>query len=258
MNIFEAIILGLVEGLTEFLPISSTAHLILFSKILNLEENDFLKTFIIFIQSGAILGVLFLYWRNLIFKKQILTRVIFAFVPTALVGFLFYKVVKNIIFSEIEIILVALFIGGVLMLVFENYYQKRNDKIRKEEIGLKESFIIGLAQSLAVIPGVSRSGATILSGLAMNLDRKIIVEFSFLLAIPTIIAATVYDIYVSWENLTFNNFYLLMIGFLFSFISAIISVSFFLNYISQKSFVFFGVYRIVLTIVLGIYFLIYI
>ncbi len=254
MNFFQAIILGLIEGFTEFLPISSTAHLILFSRIFNLEQSEFLKTFIISIQSGAILGLLLLYWKKIVFDLKILKKVIIAFLPTAIIGFLLYKVIKFVFFNSIILILISLFIGGALMIIFEVYYQKNNlNKQKKEEISYKEAFLIGLAQSLAVIPGVSRSGATILTGLLMNLERKTIVEFSFLLSIPTIITATFYDIYKNFGEISFANFHLLMIGLLLSLLSAILSAKFFLNYISKHSFIIFGIYRIFFALFLSFY-----
>lgn len=256
MSFFEAISLGLIEGFTEFLPVSSTAHLILFSKIFNLEQSEFLKTFIIFIQSGAVLGLLFLYWRSLVFDLKTLKKVIIAFLPTAIIGFLLYKIIKSVFFDSLLLILTALFVGGVLMIIFEIYYQKyKFNQQKKEKIFYKEAFLIGLGQSLAVIPGVSRSGTTILTGLLMNLERRSIVEFSFLLSIPTIIMATFYDLYKNFGEIDFTNFYLLIIGFFVSLLSAILSAKFFLNYISKHSFTIFGIYRILLAIVLAFYFL---
>src|SRR3989339_823008 len=164
MNFLSAIILGIVEGITEFLPISSTGHLILVSKLLSLPDTEFLKTFEISIQLGAILAVVVLYWRKLLVNKEIFKRVVVAFLPTAVIGLIFYKLIKTYLISNGLVVVYSLFIGGVILIIFEWWYGK---KIKKkpaidemENITYKQSFLIGIFQSLAMIPGVSRSGAT--------------------------------------------------------------------------------------------------
>lgn len=255
MNFLYSIILGAIEGFTEFLPISSTAHLLLFSKIFNLSHLYFLKTFVIFIQSGSILGLLFIYWRKFFSDLEKLKKVIFSFIPTSIIGFLFYKLIKNVFFNEILIVLAALFIGGVLIIIFEFYYQKKMiSKNVSDKISYKQAFLIGLGQSLALIPGVSRSAATILTGLFLGIDRRTIVDFSFLLSVPVIITASLYDLYVNFNSFTLKEFDFLIAGFLASFVFSIFAVKFLINFIKNHSFVLFGVYRIIFAIILGIYF----
>jgi undecaprenyl-diphosphatase len=253
MNILHSVILGVVEGITEFLPISSTGHIILVTKILQIQIGDFEKSFNIAIQLGAILAVIVLYWREF-FKKTIIIRLIVAFLPTALVGFILYKFVKGFLLGNSEVVLFSLFIGGLFIVGFE-YFHGRLKKVELKEndsgienISLKQSFIIGFCQSIAIIPGVSRSLATIFGGLALGLQRKTIVEFSFLLAVPTIAGATTLDLFKSVSSFSFQNFEILIYGFITAFITAIFSIKFLLSMISKYSFTPFGIYRILLAV----------
>jgi undecaprenyl-diphosphatase len=256
MNFFYSIILGGIEGFTEFLPISSTAHLILFSRIFQLKQSDFLKTFIIFIQFGAILGLFSIYWRKFLTDIETLKRIFFAFVPTAIIGLLLYRIIKNFFFEDIHLILASLFMGGILLIIFEIYYQKKMLlKKASNDISYQNALLIGLGQALAVIPGVSRSAATILTGLLLGIERKTIVEFSFLLSIPTITTAALYDFYKNFHSFTLEEFDLLIVGFLSSFVFAILAAKFLLAYIKTHSFILFGIYRIILSLLLAFYFL---
>lgn len=238
----------MVEGLTEFLPISSTAHLILTSKIIGLAQSDFVKTFEIAIQLGAILSVVYFYWKDLISKKSLYPRVIIAFLPTAIIGLVFYKIIKNIFFESNFLIISSLIIGGIALILFEKYHKenKEDDKLAGiEALSYKNCFMIGICQSVAIVPGVSRSAATIVGGLAMGIKRKTIVEFSFLLAVPTMLAATILDVAKTSFSFTTSEIISLAIGFTVSFIVALFSIKFLLNYIRKNNFVRFGVYRIV-------------
>ena len=250
MNILQSIILGIIEGLTEFLPVSSTAHLILTSKLIGLaQSNDFVKTFEIAIQLGAILSVVFFYWKDIISKKALYPRVFVAFVPTAVIGLAFYKIIKNVFFESNLLIVAALIIGGIAIIVFENYHKEKKDHDESkgiEALSYRECFLVGLCQSIAIIPGVSRSAATIIGGLAIGIRRRTIVEFSFLLAVPTMLAATVLDLAKTSVNFTANEVVVLLIGFVVSFIVALLSIKFLLNYIRKNNFVGFGVYRIII------------
>jgi len=246
MDFLQAVILGIVEGITEFLPVSSTGHLILSSHLLGIFESDFLKTFEIAIQLGAILAVVFLYWRKVIENKDIWKKVLTAFIPTAILGFIFYKLLKDVLMSNVYVVLWSLFLGGVFLIVFEVLYKKKT----RDEISYKKSFAVGIAQALAMIPGVSRSGATIVGGMLMGISRRAIVEFSFLLAVPTIVAATGYDLLNNASKFSFNQFFLLLVGCFVSFAVAIVAIKWLLHFVKNHTFISFGVYRIFIALLL--------
>ena len=245
MDLLNAIILGVVEGLTEFLPVSSTGHLILASRLLGLEQTDFLKSFEIAIQLGAILAVVVLYWRSLLFDISVLKRVLAAFLPTAIVGFVFYKLIKKFLIGNSQVVVWSLLLGGIGLIIFELVHKEKKEALDKlESISYRNAFLIGLFQSCAVIPGVSRSAATIIGGLLLGLNRKTIVEFSFLLAVPTMLAATLLDLLKSAGSFSPGQLMFLPIGFLTSFVVAIGSIKFFLHFIKTHNFIPFGIYRI--------------
>lgn len=259
MTIIQAIILGIIEGVTEFLPISSTGHLILASKLLGVADADFTKSFEIAIQFGAILAVVVLYWKKIWSHRETWRKVLIAFLPTAVVGFLLYKMLKNYLLSNSTIVVWSLFFGGVALIVFEMWYKRKYHKwngcpfLSINEINYKKSFWTGVWQSLAIIPGVSRSGATIIGGMFMGISREAIVEFSFLLAIPTMAAATGYDLLKSAGSFSFNQFYLLVIGFMVSFIVALLLIKWLLHFIKNHTFIAFGVYRIVIALLFWLF-----
>lgn len=241
MTILDSVILGIIEGLTEFLPISSTGHLIMTAKILGLESTSFLKSFEIFIQLGAILAVLLLYIKKINQNKNIIKNIFYAFVPTAVLGFILYEQIKNLLNKSI-IIPISLIVGGLIIMFIEN---KIKNKTLDKTINKKESFIIGLIQTLSFIPGVSRSGAIIVGGLYRNISRKEIVEFSFLLALPTMLGATGLDLIKSDLNFTQNQILILATGFVTSFVVALIAVKTFIKFVSNHSFKVFAWYRII-------------
>lgn len=267
MTILHGLILGIVEGLTEFLPISSTAHLILIGQWLHIPSSEFLKTFEISIQLGAILAVVILYWKKIWSSWNLIGKIITAFLPTAIIGLFFYKIVKSYLLGNNYIIAGALLLGGIVLILFEVNYNKKttgkeetnrgansDDSVRP--ISYKQAALIGLFQSLAIIPGVSRAAATIIGGLSLGIKRKEIVEFSFLLAIPTMAAATGLDLIKSRAVLTGLGGYDLLVwlvGFIASFLTAIIGVRFFIRYIQKSNFSLFGWYRIILSLVVLIW-----
>ncbi len=266
MNIWQSVILGIIEGFTEFLPISSTAHLIISSEILRIPSTNFLKTFNISIQLGAILAVVLLYWKKVLSSKKIILRIIAAFIPTSIIGFSIYGIAKNYLMDSLILIAITLFLGGIVLIIFEKRYKKKNINIKEkesenddkelEEMSYKKSIIIGIVQSLAIIPGVSRSAATIIGGLSLGLKRKTIVEFSFLLAIPTMFGATFLDLYKSRDTLLLLNSYdiiVWIIGFVVSFFTALIGIKFLLKYIKRNDFISFAWYRIILSLILAIF-----
>lgn len=248
MTILDSVILGIVEGLTEFLPISSTGHLILASHLLGLPDTEFLKSFEIAIQFGAMCAVIALYFRSFLDPK-VLARIIAAFIPTGIAGYLLYGFLKDKLLGNLEVVLWSLLLGGVALIVFEFFHkEKPNAREDVKSISYAQAFWIGLCQALAIIPGVSRSGASILGGLAAGVSRVAIVEFSFLLAVPTIGAATAYDLYKNGASFGESDYLLLAVGFVVSFLVAAWSIRFLLNFIKGRTFVPFGVYRIILSL----------
>lgn len=253
MNLLHALILGLVEGFTEFLPISSTAHLALTGKLLGLDQSEYLKSFEIIIQLGAILAVVFLYWKSLL-KWEVIKRLVVAFLPTGILGLLFYKLVKQHLLENFNVMLWALLFGGILLILFEKTHKENSGEAQDlATIPYRTCLLIGLFQSLAMIPGVSRSGATIVGGLVLGLQKKTIVEFSFLLAVPTMLAATTLDLYKNAQSFTSDQITLLSVGFFTSFLMALVSIKFLLATLRKQTFSAFGFYRILVAAVFFIY-----
>lgn len=254
MTIIQSFIMGIVEGLTEFLPISSTAHLIFTGQLLNIPSSEFLKSFEISIQLGAILSVVILYWKRVFSNLSIIWKLAAAFIPTSIIGLIFYKLVKSFLMESNLVIAISLIIGGIIIILFENWYAKKNIKEEATDLDLdkityKQAAILGVVQALAIVPGVSRAGATIIGGLAQGIKRKTIVEFSFLLAIPTMLAATALDIYKNPTVFTGDQLVIWLIGFITSFVTAIIGVKFFIKYVQKNDFKAFAWYRIILGLI---------
>jgi len=244
MNLFHSLILGIVEGITEFLPISSTGHMILVSSLLKIPQTDFVKTFEISIQLGAIFAIVVLYFKRLITDWDTIKKIIVAFIPTSVIGFILYKFIKLYLIGNVSVVLWALGVVGFAFIVIE-YFQSKRNRVGLSEISCGQAFLIGVAQSLAMIPGVSRSGATIMGGLLLGIGRKEIVEFSFLLAVPTMVAATGYDLLKSGSVLTEDMIMPLVIGFMTSFIVALFVVKWFIKFVQTSTFTGFGIYRII-------------
>jgi undecaprenyl-diphosphatase len=249
MTYLHTLILGIIEGVSEFLPISSTGHLILASYLLHLKQTDFQKSFEIAIQLGAILSVVVLYWRTLLVNFEILKRVITAFIPTALLGFIFYKIIKKVLLGSNTVVLCSLLIGGIFLVLFELWHREKESASEElSNISYSKSFMIGLCQAVAMIPGVSRSAATIIGGLSLGIKRKTIVEFSFLLSVPTMVAATGLDLMKSGVHFSMEEFYLLLMGFVSSFITALLSIKWLIHFIKNHTFISFGIYRILISL----------
>jgi len=254
MTIFHSFILGIVEGITEFLPISSTAHLIVTSRILNLPQTDFQKFFEVFIQSGAILAVIFLYLQYVLKNKSVIKTIIFSFIPTAVIGLFLYKIIKNIFFESNILIVAAMFIIGLVFLAMEYFIKQKKLILEKSisEIGIKEAIIIGLGQSLAVVPGVSRAGIVMVFMMMLGYRREESAKYSFLLAVPTILAATGLDLFKTIQTVTISlrEVGLLAIGFVVSLITAYLVVKWFVGFLQKNSLVVFGIYRILLALLI--------
>jgi undecaprenyl-diphosphatase len=260
--IFKTIFLGIVEGLTEFLPISSTGHLIVCADIIKF-NNEVATLFEIVIQLGAILAVVWLYRTKILnlitttFKDKksldFIINLFIAFVPASVVGFFFHGIIKHYLFNPITVSF-ALILGGYAIIYIEN--KKLQVKTQEAfDITKKSALIVGLAQILSLVPGVSRAGATIMGGVCSGLSRKAAAEFSFFLAIPIMFAATLYDLYKSSSVLNFDSCIIIAVGFVSAFISAIIVIKWFIKYISVNNFKLFGWYRILFgALLLGFYY----
>lgn len=249
MDFLTAIILGIVQGVSEFLPISSTGHMILASHLMGLTHTEFLKSFEIAIQAGTILSVVVLYWRSLLVDIEVMKRVIVAFIPTGIFGLTLYKLIKGYLLGSETIVLVSLLLGGIFLVVFERWHREGDDATGEiREISYKNALIIGLFQTIAMIPGISRSASTIVGGLILGMKRKTIVEFTFLLAVPTMLAATGYDLIKNGSGFTMGQFEYLLVGFVTAFIVAILSIKFLLRFIKTHTFIPFGIYRILLVV----------
>ena len=252
MTIIDAVILGIVEGLSEFLPISSTGHLILASTLLKLQQTDTHKVFEVIIQSGAILAVIYIYRQQLVSRIDLLKKLCFAFLPTGILGFLLYKLVKS--FFQPSLVSYSLIAGGIAFIGIERYLKNRPATVAGiQDVTYGQAFAIGLIQSLSMVPGVSRSGATIMGGLLTGLSRKDATEFSFLLALPTMLAATAYDIYKNHAIFNLGDWQNILVGFITSFLFAVIGIKCLLKFITSHTFIPFGIYRIVV----GILFLVF-
>lgn len=253
MSFIHAIILGIVEGLTEFLPISSTGHLMIADKILNTPLTPFVTSFNIYIQLGAILAVVVLYLKKLLTKYNNVLYVISAFIPTIIIGLLVYPFVKKVLLTNLLVVALSLIIGGIGLIIFEYFYKAKKDT--NKDLNTKNSFVIGICQMLAVIPGVSRSAATIVGGMLMGISREKIVEFSFFLAMPTMVAASGLDVLKSGWHFSMQEWQLILVGFVAAFVTAIIAIKWFIKYIQNHTFTAFGIYRIIIGILVLLFLL---
>ncbi|MBQ8220042.1 MAG: undecaprenyl-diphosphate phosphatase [Bacteroidaceae bacterium] len=263
MNVFETIVIAIVEGLTEFLPVSSTGHMIIAQNLLGVESTDFVKAFTFIIQFGAILSVLVLYWKRFfqlnrtpvpegtstvkrfLHKYDFYWKLFIAFIPAAVFGLLFSDAIDAML-ERVEVVAVTLILGGIFMLFCDRIFNKGSEDTVVTE---KRAFMVGLFQCISMIPGVSRSMATIVGGMAQRMTRKAAAEFSFFLAVPTMLGATVYKVYDlikegGMEIIT-DNISTLLIGNVVAFIVALLAIKFFINFVTKYGFKAFGWYRIV-------------
>ncbi len=262
LDILKSLILGLVEGITEFLPISSTGHLILLNQWISFDDS-FTKTFDIFIQLGAILAVIVFFWSKISpFVKdelkrgeimKIWYRVIVGVIPVIIIGGLFGGIIQNKLFNP-WVVAITLILGGIILLIVENKKINQNSINSISEISFKNAFLIGLIQCFSIIPGTSRSASTIIGSILLGSSREIAVDFSFYLAIPTMIAASSYSLLKHGFSITQYQFILLFIGFVVSFVMALFVIKFFIKYIKNNNFIPFAYYRIILGILVLIYF----
>ena len=260
MNTIEAILIAIVEGLTEFLPVSSTGHMIITQNLLGVESTDFVKAFTVIIQFGAILSVVCLYWKrffrlnpgkvtdlkSFLYKFDFYWKLLVAFIPAAIFGLLFSDLIDSML-ESVWIVAIMLVIGGIFMLFVDKIFNHPDPQDRMTE---KRAFIIGLFQCIAMIPGVSRSMATIVGGMAQRLSRKAAAEFSFFLAVPTMFAATAYKMLKLFlepngTEVLRENIGVLIIGKVVAFIVALLAIKFFIGFVTKYGFKAFGYYRII-------------
>jgi undecaprenyl-diphosphatase len=251
MNFLEAIILAIIEGLTEFLPISSTGHMIIASTIMGNASDEFTKLFTVAIQFGAILSVVIVYFKRFLQSFQFYTLLFVAFIPTGVLGLLLKKHIDGLL-ENVMVVGVSLFVGGIVLLFIDKIFEK-NEHEKEVSLTFKSAFIIGTIQSIAMVPGVSRSAATIIGGLSQKLSRKAAAEFSFFLAVPTMFAATIKSMYDEKEMLLQSEgkeWSLLIVGNLVAFVVAFIAIKSFISYLNRNGFKVFGYYRIALGAIL--------
>lgn len=246
MTVFDAIILAIVEGITEFLPISSTGHMIIAQHLLGLENSEFLKAFIVNIQFGAILSVVVLYWKRFFKTLNFYYKLLFGFIPAAILGFLLGDYIDAMLESVLTVA-ISLFLGGIILLFVDRWFAKSS---KQNEVTYRKAWVIGLFQCIAMIPGVSRSAATIIGGLAQRLDRKTAAEFSFFLAVPTMFAASAYKLLKTSDVFTSDNLHLLIIGNAVAFVVAMLAIKGFIAVLTRYGFRAFGVYRILVGAIL--------
>jgi undecaprenyl-diphosphatase len=249
MSFIQSIILAIIEGLTEFLPVSSTGHMILASAIMKINNVEFVKSFEIAIQVGAIMAIVLMYYKRFLQGIEIYLKLAVAFLPTAVIGIVSYDFIKSVLFNPL-IVAVSLVIGGIIIILIDKRVsQRKSETLNLEKITYKNAFFIGLVQCLSMIPGVSRAAATIYGGVFNGLDRRQATEFSFLLAVPVMFAATGYDLLKT--PVVFSGFdqILLLSGLIIAFLSAWIAVKIFLKIVERYGFKYFGYYRIIIGII---------
>lgn len=246
MTTFQAIIIAIVEGITEFLPVSSTGHMIITQELLGMEITDFVKAFTVNIQFGAILSVIVLYWRRFFQTLDFYFKLFVAFIPAAVIGFALSDIIDSML-ESVLVVAVMLVLGGVVLIFVDNWFKR---PAKNQKISYPSAFKIGLFQCIAMIPGVSRSAASIIGGMTQKLDRKTAAEFSFFLAVPTMFAASAYKLLQNYKSISPDDIDILLIGNAVAFIVAMMAIKFFITFLTKYGFKVFGYYRIVVGIII--------
>jgi undecaprenyl-diphosphatase len=247
MDYIQAVVLAIIEGITEFLPISSTGHMIIASSFFGIAHDDFTKLFTVVIQLGAILSVVLLYFKRFFQTLDFYFKLLVAFIPAVVFGLLFGKKIDALLENPVTVA-VSLVLGGIILLKVDDWFTDKEETQETEKISYTTAFKIGLFQCLAMIPGVSRSGASIIGGMSQKLSRTTAAEFSFFLAVPTMLGATIkkcYDYYKDGFVLSNEQINLLIIGNVVGFIVAMLAIKSFIGYLSKHGFKMFGYYRII-------------
>jgi len=246
MTTFEAIVIAIIEGITEFLPISSTGHMIITEALLGMNIDEFTKAFTVNIQFGAILSVVVLYWRRFLQSWTFYQKLFIAFLPAAVIGFLAGDFIDSLL-ENVMVVAIMLLIGGIFLLFVDKWFNK---EAKEQEITYPTALKIGFWQCIAMIPGVSRSAATIIGGMQQKLSRTNAAEFSFFLAVPTMAAASAYKLLKDYKHINSENIGILLIGNVVAFIVAMIAIKTFITYLQKHGFKVFGWYRIIVGIIL--------
>jgi undecaprenyl-diphosphatase len=246
MTFFQALIIAIIEGLTEFLPVSSTGHMILADSLMHISDKEFAKTFEIVIQLGAILAVVAIYFKRFIKGITIYLKLFIAFVPTGVIGFIAYKTIKAYLFNPYTVS-ISLIVGGILLMLLDKWSEKKESVYSQiEDISYGSALKIGFIQCISMIPGVSRAAATIFGGIFSGFSRRQAAEFSFLLAVPTMFAASGYDLFKEKENIHSQDIQLLVFGAIIAFVVALFAIKGFIAFLNKYGFRHFGLYRIML------------
>lgn len=263
MNTLQGIIIAIVEGITEFLPVSSTGHMIITQKLLGIQPSEFANLFTINIQLGAILSVIVLYYKKFLepLKKventgswlktnsirfDFYLKLVVAVIPAAVIGLLFNDLIESML-GNVVVVAIALIIGGVILIFVDKWFRNTHED---HEITYPKAFKIGFFQIISMIPGVSRAAATIIGGLTQKLSRKSAAEFSFFLAVPTMLGATVIELYKNYESINSSNIQVLIIGNIVAFIVALLAIKGFISFLTKHGFKMFGYYRIIVGLVI--------
>lgn len=242
MSWLQAFIVAVVEGLTEFLPVSSTGHMIITEALLGMQPNDFSKAFIINIQFGAILSVIVLYWKKFFQSIHFYLKLLVAFIPAAVIGFIAGDIIDQLL-ESVLVVALMLVAGGIVLLFIDQWFRKTAED-GQDDLSYIQAFKIGLFQCIAMIPGVSRSAATIIGGMTQKLNRKAAAEFSFFLAVPTMFAASAYKLMKNYQSITNETLPILIFGNVVAFLVAMAAIKFFITYLTRHGFRVFGWYRI--------------
>ncbi len=248
MSWLQALIIAIVEGLTEFLPVSSTGHMIITTKLLGMEGSDFISAFLINIQFGAILSVIAIYWKKFFQSLNFYYKLFVAFLPAAFFGLLLSDIIDELL-ENVLVVAIMLVLGGII-LVFVDKWFKKEDEAKDQTVTYKKSLIVGLFQVIAMIPGVSRSASTIIGGMTQKLSRKTAAEFSFFLAVPTMFAASAYKLLENYKSINVDNISILIFGNVIAFIVAFIAIKSFISFLTKYGFKVFGYYRIVVGLII--------
>lgn len=250
MSYLQALVLAIIEGITEFLPVSSTGHMVIASAFMGIGKNTLTKNFEIVIQLGAILSVVVLYWRKFFTSFRFYLKLSFAFLPAAVVGALLGDYI-DLLLESIWVVIAALFLGGIVLIFVDRWF-KHAEGTEEQEISWFQGFKIGCFQCIAIIPGVSRAAATIIGGMTVGLNRKTAAEFSFFLAVPTMLGASAKKMMASYKTIQHHEIVILLFGSFVAFLVAMVAIKAFIGFLKKYGFRWFGYYRIVVGIILAV------
>jgi undecaprenyl-diphosphatase len=250
MTYLEALILAIIEGITEFLPISSTGHMVIASTFMGISDNALTKNFEIVIQLGAILSVVVLYWRTFLNSFRFYVKLAFAFLPAAIAGFFLENYIDRLL-ENVWVVIIAILLGGIVLIFVDRWF-KHAEGTEEQDISWFQAIKIGCFQCIAMIPGVSRAAATIIGGMAVGLNRRTAAEFSFFLAVPTMLGASAKKMMDSYKTIQHHDIAILLLGSFVAFIVAMFAIKAFIGFLKQYGFKWFGYYRIVIGVVLAV------